>query len=141
MVQTRLENGNEPGSKMERTKLENGTIQARTRHELGSKMAQTRLENGTNQARKKHEPSSKPALKIIQFVSFRLEAGHAKRLELRHDRRIDVTQMTSNSVRKAKTVMFIILNHQVRAAINVCQLCQYFLFLDSSQPPLNETPF
>ena len=110
MAQTRLKNGtnqarkwNEPGSKMERTRLENGTNQARARHEPGSKMAQTRLENGTNQARKKHEPDSKPARQILQFVSFRLEAGHAKWLELRHDRRIDVTQMTGNFVRKAIT--------------------------------------
>ena len=64
-------------------------------------MAQTRLGNGTNQARKKHEPGSKPARKILQFVSFRLEAGHAKWLEPRHDRIKDVTQMTGNSVCKA----------------------------------------
>ena len=86
---------------MLQTRLENGTNQARKWKEPGSKMAQTRLENGTNQARKKHEPGSKPARKIPQFVSFRLEAEHAKWLELGHDRRIDVTQMTGNFVRKA----------------------------------------
>ena len=75
---------------MVQTRLESGSKQAR-------KMAQTRLKNGANQARKKHEPGSKPARKILQFVSFRLEAGHAKWLELRHDRRINVTQMTGNS--------------------------------------------
>ena len=107
-VESRVENGTnqarkwyKPGSKMERTRLENGTNQVRTRHESGSKMAQTRLEDGTNQAREKHEPGSKTARKILQFVSFRLEAGHAKWLEVRHDRRIDVTQMTGNSVRMA----------------------------------------
>ena len=99
-VESRVENDTnqarkwyKPGSKMERTRLENGTNQVRTRHKPGSKMAQTRLENGTNQARKKHAPGSKPARKILQIVSFRLEAGH--------DRRIDVTQMTGNFVRKA----------------------------------------
>ena len=91
MERTRLENGtnqarkwNEPGSKMERTRLENGTNHARTRHEPGSKMAQ---KQGSKIARtkheKKHEPGSKQARKILQFVSFRLEAGHAKWLELR----------------------------------------------------------
>ena len=97
----RARKGLKAGSKMARTRLENSTNQARTRHEPGSKMAQTRLENGTSQTRKKHEPGSKPARKILQFVSFRLKAGHAKCLKLRHDRRIDVTQMTGNSVRKA----------------------------------------
>ena len=97
MAPTRLENGTnqarkgyKAGSKMAPTRLENGTNQARKWHEPGSKMAQTRLENGTNQARKKQEP----ARKILQFVRFRLEAGHAKWLEPRHDGRIDVTQMT-----------------------------------------------
>ena len=84
-VESRVENGTnkaqkwyKPGSKMERTRLENGTNQARTRREPDSKIVQTRLENGTNQARKKHEPGSKPARKILQFVSFRLEAGARK---------------------------------------------------------------
>ena len=113
-VKSRVENGTnkarkwyKPGSKMERTRLENGTNQARTRREPDSKIVQTRLENGTNQARKKHELGSKPARKILQFVSFRLEAGHAKWLELRHDRRIDVSQMTGNSVRKVRTMLSI----------------------------------
>ena len=92
----------EPGSKIERTRYENGTNQARTKHEPGSKMAQTRPENGASQVRKIQEPGSKPVRKILQFVSLWLEAGHAKWLKLRHDRRIDVAQMTGNSVRKAE---------------------------------------
>ena len=110
----------EAGSKRVESVLENGTNQARNGtnqarkwHEhgskmvrqLGSKMAQTRLEKGTNQARKRHEPGLKPARKILQFVSFRLEAGHAKWLEPRYDRRIDVTQMTCNSVHKARSFL------------------------------------
>ena len=83
------------------SRLEKDTKQALKWHEPGSKIAQTRLESGTNQARKEHEPGSKPARKILQFVSFRLEAGHANWLEPRHDRRIDLAQMTGNSVRKA----------------------------------------
>ena len=105
-VESRVENGTnqarkwyKPGSKMERTRLENGT-----RLERGE--ARTRLENGTNLARKKEEPGSKPARQILQFVSFRLDAGHAKWFEPRHDRRIDVTQMTGNSVRQAITRSF-----------------------------------
>ena len=99
----------EAGSKRVESVLENGTNQARKWHEhgskmirqLGSKMAQTRLEKGTNQARKRHEPG----LKHPMFVSFRLEAGHAKWLEPRYDRRIDVTQMTCNSVHKARSFL------------------------------------
>ena len=79
---------------MARSRLEKG-------RKAGSKIAQTRHENGTNQARKMHEPSSKPARKILRFDSFRLEAGNAKWVEPWHDRRIDVTQMTGNYVRKA----------------------------------------
>ena len=99
----------EAGSKRVESVLENGTNQARKWHEhgskmirqLGSKMAQTRLEKGTNQARKRHEPG----LKHPMFVSFRLEAGHAKWLEPRYDRRIDVTQMTCNPVHKARSFL------------------------------------
>ena len=108
-VESRVESGTnqarkwyKPGSKMERTRLEIGTNQARKWHKPGSNQARTRFENGTNKARKWHEPGTKKARKILQFVNFRLEAGHAKWLELRHDRRIDVTQMTGNSVRKAR---------------------------------------
>ena len=67
------------------SRLKKDTKQALKWYEPGSKMAQTRLESGTNQAQKEHEPGSKPAQKILQFVSFRLEAGHAKWLEPRHD--------------------------------------------------------
>ena len=84
----------EPGSKMVQTRIENGTNQARKWHEQGSKMARTGQEKSTNQAQK-------PVRKILQFVSFRLEAGYAKWLEPRRDRRINLTQMTGNSVRKA----------------------------------------
>ena len=87
---------------MERTRLEIGTSQARKWHKPGSNQARTRFENGTNKARKWHETGTEKARKILQFVSFMLEARHAKWLELRHDRRIDVTQMTGNSVRKAR---------------------------------------
>ena len=80
----------EAGSKRVESRVKNETNQAQKWHKLGSnegqpgsKMAQTGLENGTNQAREKHEPGSNQ---------------HAKWLELRHDRRIDVTQMTGNSV-------------------------------------------
>ena len=90
-------------SEMARTGLENGTNQARKWQEPGSKMVRTRLENGTSWTRKRHELGSKPARKVLQFVSFRLEARRAKWLEARHNRIIDVTQITGtcNSVRKA----------------------------------------
>ena len=107
----------EAGSKRVESRVENDTNQDRKWQKQGSKMERTRLENGTNQARKwhkqgsklarkNHEPGSKPARKILQFVSFRLKARHAKWLELRHDRKIDVTQMTGNSVHKAKNDQF-----------------------------------
>ena len=84
----------EPGSKRVESRVEKGTNQARKWHKQGSKMTRTRH-------KKNHEPGSKPERKIFQFVSFRLKAGHAKWLELKQDRIIDVTQMTGNSVRKA----------------------------------------
>ena len=97
-----LGEGNKAGAK------EASTNYARKWHEAGSKRVESRLESGTNQTVKWYEPGSKkertrlePARKTLQFVSFRLEAGHAKCLEPRQDRRIDVTQMTGNSVREA----------------------------------------
>ena len=76
--------------------------------DLDSKLARTRPEKGMDQARKRHEPGSKAVRKNLRFVSLRLEARQAKWPEQKHDRRIDVTQMTGNSVRKAIIVVVIV---------------------------------
>ena len=80
-----------PGSEMERTRLENGTNQARKWNKPCSNEARTRLENGTktrlenstNQARKKARTRLETSTKNPSIRQFRLEAGHAKWLELR----------------------------------------------------------
>ena len=114
---------------MTQTTIENGRNKARKWNKPGSKMAQTRLKTGTNQARKNHEPGSKPARKILQFVSFRLKARHAKWLELRHDRKIDVTQMTGNSVHKAK-------NDQLNPKLNIkAWTCERHAGTSTTAPP------